>query len=178
MEFQNLKVDDYPSFLSLYNSAFPASERREYKDERHLAEFIKMKGGKFKAFTLKDGDVFLGFLSYWTFEGFTYVEHFAVDPGQRGKRLGTLMLHHLFEVAGPDVLLEVELPTTEEARRRIGFYERNGFRKREEIKYLQPPYAPGKPSLELLLMTHGEVDLHNRNALKTMLREVYNVEHA
>ena len=59
MEFVNLKMEDYPSFLKLYNDSFPDNERRIYEDEEHLANFIKMKGGKFHAFAAKDGDLFL-----------------------------------------------------------------------------------------------------------------------
>ena len=58
MDFQDLKIEDYPSFLKLYNEAFPENERRLYDDEKHLADFIKMKGGKFHAFAAKDGNEF------------------------------------------------------------------------------------------------------------------------
>jgi acetyltransferase, GNAT family len=177
MEFVNLKTEDYPSFLKLYNEAFPPDERREYRDEEHLANFIKMKGGKFHAFAVKDGDLFLGFLSYWTFEGYTYIEHFAVIPEQRGKNLGREMLHHLFKEVSPNVLLEVEKPEGDIEQRRIAFYERNGFRVRDEFDYVQPPYSPDKQPVPMLLMTHGEVNLHNIDSIKDMLKEVYNVEH-
>ena len=174
MEFTNLKMEDYPSFLKLYNESFPPDERRELKDEEHLANFIKMKGGKFNAFAPKDGDLFLAFLSYWTFEGYTYIEHFAVVPEHRGKRIGALMLNHLFKEVSPNVLIEVEKPEGEEQKRRIKFYERNGFRVREEFDYTQPAYSSDKSPVEMLLMTHGDVDLHNRDSIREMLREVYN----
>lgn len=174
MEFTNLKMEDYPSFLKLYNESFPPDERRELKDEEHLANFIKMKGGKFNAFAAKDGDLFLAFLSYWTFEGYTYIEHFAVVPEHRGKRIGALMLNHLFKEVSPNVLIEVEKPEGEEQKRRIRFYEQNGFRVREEFDYTQPAYSSDKSPVEMLLMTHGDVDLHNRDSIREMLREVYN----
>lgn len=174
MEFTNLKMEDYPSFLKLYNESFPPDERRELKDEEHLANFIKMKGGKFNAFAAKDGDLSLAFLSYWTFEGYTYIEHFAVVPEHRGKRIGALMLNHLFKEVSPNVLIEVEKPEGEEQKRRIKFYERNGFRVREEFDYTQPAYSSDKSPVEMLLMTHGDVDLHNRDSIREMLREVYN----
>ena len=174
MEFTNLKMEDYPSFLKLYNESFPPDERRELKDEEHLANFIKMKGGKFNAFAAKDGDLFLAFLSYWTFEGYTYIEHFAVVPEHRGKRIGALMLNHLFKEVSPNVLIEVEKPEGEEQKRRIKFYERNGFRVREEFDNTQPAYSSDKSPVEMLLMTHGDVDLHNRDSIREMLREVYN----
>ncbi len=175
MEFVNLKMEDYPSFLKLYNDSFPDNERRIYEDEEHLANFIKMKGGKFHAFAAKDGDLFLAFLSYWTFLGYTYVEHFAVQPEHRGKRIGALMLNHLFKEVSKDVLIEVEHPETDEAKRRIKFYEQNGFKVRREFNYVQPPYSPGQEPVAMLLMTHGNVDLPNSASIKEMLAEVYNV---
>lgn len=175
MEFTTLGMKDYPEFLKLYNASFPTDERREYKDAEHLANFIKMKGGKFHALAVKDGEDFLGFISYWTFEGYVYIEHFAVVPENRGRNIGHKLLNHVIREVSPNVLLEVELPTTDEAKRRIKFYERNGFRTREEIKYIQPAYSSNQKPVEMLLMTHGNVDLHNSDTIGAMLREVYNV---
>lgn len=177
MEITTLKTEDYPEFLRLYDESFPADERRPYADAAHLANFIKMKGGKFHAYAAKDGDLFLGFLSYWTFEGYAYIEHFAVRPEQRGRNIGARMLGHLMREVSPDILIEVEKPDTDEAKRRIKFYERHGFRTREEIKYIQPPYAEGLKPVEMLLMTHGDVSLHNMHSISEMLREVYNCTH-
>lgn len=177
MEFNNLDIADYPAFLRLYNNSFPEDERRLYRDAAHLESFVKEKGGKFHAFCVKDGNLFLGFMSYWIFEGFIYIEHFAVEPENRGKNIGRKMLSHLFSTVGENVLIEVEKPETEEARRRISFYERNGFRAREEIDYIQPPYSEGQSGLEMLIMTHGDVRLKDNSDMKEMLREVYNVNH-
>lgn len=174
--FENIKTADYPAFLKLYNGNFPDNERRLYKDTDDLAEFIKKKGGKFHAFTAKDGTEVIAFLSYWNFEGYTYIEHFTVAEPQRGRRIGTEMLHHLFKTVSENVLLEVEKPETEEAKRRIEFYERNQFRVRKELDYTQPPYSKEQGPVEMLLMTHGDVDLKDKSSIREMLREVYNVE--
>lgn len=178
MEFRNLEVKDYPAFLKLYNESFPENERRLYKSAEHVANFIKMKGGKFNGFVYDDGsDDFIGFLTYWKFEGYVYVEHFAVTPEQRGKNIGRKMLQHLFEIAGDKVLIEVEKPDTDElAARRVAFYERNGFKLREDINYVQPPYSAEQSGLEMMLMTHGDVKLKDTRDLREMLTEVYNVE--
>lgn len=178
MEFRTLDVKDYPAFLKLYNESFPENERRIYKSAEHVANFIKMKGGKFKGFVYDDGgDDFLGFLTYWTFEKYVYIEHFAVAPEHRGKNIGRLMLSHLFDIAGPNILIEVEKPGSNEmADRRIKFYEQNGFRLRKDINYVQPPYSAEQSGVEMMLMTHGDVDLKDTRALREMLTEVYNVE--
>ena len=182
MEFRNLDEKDYPHFLELYNSSFPENERRLYKSAEHVANFIKEKGGKFHGFAVDDrsGDPemqgpFLGFLTYWTFEGYVYIEHFAVNPEFRGKRIGRDMLHHLFKTVSENVLIEVEKPETDEARRRIAFYEREGFKLREDINYVQPPYSAAQSGVEMMLMTHGNVTLRDTRDLREMLTEVYNV---
>lgn len=175
MHFENLTPSDYPAFLNLYNGSFPADERRLYADVSDFEFFIREKSGEFRVFAAKDGDCFLGFLSFWLFKGFIYVEHFAVIPEFRGNGIGEKMLNHLFSAVGENVLLEVELPDTDEAHRRIGFYERNGFRIRDEIEYIQPPYSAGQSGMPLLLMTHGEVNLQNPDSLREMLSEVYGV---
>ncbi len=178
MEFRDLEEKDYSAFLKLYNESFPENERRLYKNTGHLDDFINRKGSKFHVFAVDDGGGYLlGFLSYWTFDGYVYVEHFAVQPEHRGKNIGGKLLAYLFETISPDVLLEVEKPETPEAERRIRFYERCGFRLREDINYMQPPYSAGQSGMELLLMTHGDVNLHDISDLREMLTEVYNVEH-
>ena len=49
-----------------------------------------------------------------------------------------------------------ELPENELARRRIGFYSRNGF-KLNNYPYIQPPMSAGKNPVPLLIMTTGGV---------------------
>lgn len=175
MEFKKLEAPDYPDFLTLYNQSFPPDQRRSYCDGQHLAAFIDEKGGKFHIIAAKDEDQFLGFISYWIFEKYIYVEHFAVKPHLRGKKIGTLLLDNLINEVRSDILLEVELPDSEDNIRRIQFYQRNGFRCRDEIAYTQPPYEPGKDPVRLMLMTHGDVSLRGEQDLQELLHEVYNV---
>jgi len=175
MEFTNLKTKDLPSFLKLYNESFPENERRVYKDEKHLAEFMKMKSSRFHVIAAMENGILLAFLSYWIFKGYIYIEHFAVQPESRGKKIGSLMLDLLFKEVSPDVLIEVEHPDTTEAVRRIRFYERHGFRVCKAFNYNQPPYSNKQESLPMLLMTHGSVDLYDMQSIREMLFEVYNV---
>ena len=48
-------MKDYPAFLKLYNETFPADERRLFKNAEHVANFVRMKGGKFAGFVYDDG---------------------------------------------------------------------------------------------------------------------------
>lgn len=96
-----------------------------------------------------------GFLAVWEFESFTYIEHFAVDPDLRNSGTGSAMLQELVRKYQKQICLEVELPEDELTRRRIGFYERNGF-VFNEYPYIQPPISKGKSPVPLRVMTYGK----------------------
>lgn len=176
MEFRKIEVGDYPQFLRLYNQSFKPAERRLYKDEKELNAFIVSHQGKFHAFAAEDGGLFLGFLSYWEFPHWIYIEHFAVEPEHRGKRIGSLMLQHLMKTKGENVLIEVERPEdSDKGEDRIRFYERNGFRLVHDFEYVQPPYSAAQKAVPMKLMVHGDVKIKNYGDLQPLLREVYGV---
>ena len=60
----------------------------------------------------------------------------------------------MMERAGGRMCLEVELPDTETAKRRIGFYERNGFFL-NRYPYEQPPLSKGADRIPMYVMTAG-----------------------
>lgn len=115
-----------------------------------------------------------GFLAVWEFESFTYIEHFAVDPVLRNSGTGSAMLQELVRKYQKQICLEVELPEDELTRRRIGFYERNGF-VFNEYPYIQPPISKGKSPVPLRIMTYGEaITRETFEAIKNVLyRSVY-----
>ena len=75
------------------------------------------------------------------------------------------------------ICLEVELPEDELTKRRIGFYERNGF-VFNEYPYMQPPISKGKSSVPLRIMTYGTaIPEETFEKMKQVLyRRVYKVE--
>ncbi len=86
------------------------------------------------------------FLALWELGDMAYIEHFAVDPDCRNGGLGGKILQKVIEDTDMRICLEVELPETEMAARRIGFYERNGFYYNDYF-YMQPPIQKdGMPS--------------------------------
>lgn len=176
MEFRELGVEDYSNFLRLYEESFPADERRVYRDENDFLRFADAHKGLFHAFCAVEENEFCGFLTYWTFAGYVYIEHFAILPECRGMGIGSRMLRYLFEAVREDVLIEVEHPDTDDARRRIRFYERSGFSVRDEFEYVQPPYSEELSPVPLLLMTHGNVRLESKSDIGELLRYVYGVE--
>lgn len=171
-----LKADsaDYPLAEALYVDAFPPEERRDVRSWKNL---IANDGTVFRALRIvRPEQNFLGFLTYWDLEKFFYVEHFAVSVSARGGGIGGLALDLLLATAGhKPFVLEVEPPATEEARRRIAFYERHGF-KLSSLPYRQPPYDPTKKKgLPLNLMTTdlAFLNAHADEVRQTLYREIY-----
>lgn len=161
---------DYDYCEDLYIKAFPPAERRDEKHQRILTDTEDRL--HFCAISLEDETV--GFLTYWNLGSFLYIEHFAIDPAMRGLHIGSEVLHHLHENISLPLILEVERPDTDIARRRIAFYERCGYILWKS-HYLQPPYQKGQNPLPLYLMCHGSLkEETDFAAIKdTLYREVY-----
>ena len=107
---------------------------------------------RFHAIAAIEKECLMGFVTYWTLEGFNYIEHLAVDKSSRRRGIGGDLVR-LVSTLGQTVLLEVEPPVDEPTRKRVAFYEGLGLVLHDDISYLQPPYGPGKPPVPLQLMT-------------------------
>ena len=156
-----------------YNEAFPVEERRDFALVRQL---IAIEPAFQLRVFYREG-TYVGFLSNWQFTGFRYVEHFAIDPAARNGGIGGIALRLFLALQEDAVVLEVELPVDELTRRRVGFYERQGFRL-DTQRYIQPPYRLGGISLELRLMSYGPLDLSQRFAevRDALYQKVYGVK--
>ncbi|WP_291907903.1 GNAT family N-acetyltransferase [Chitinophaga sp. CB10] len=129
----------------LYETAFPLAERRPWPAQLKL-----LAAGKLRLFEIQSQEQYAGFIFYWALPRFAFVEHFAIEPAARGGGAGTAVMRQM-EAALKTIVLEVEPPDTEQAIRRINFYERLGYRTFPDY-YEQPPYHPGYPPLQLRLM--------------------------
>ena len=171
---------DFAAARDLYLSAFPREERREVCYWERLAsarsDTFRIRG----IYDCRDGrPLWAGFISTWCFGRFTYVEHFATAPGLRGGGIGTTALHLLHRAeGGRPIVLEVEPPATETARRRIAFYERNGFSLCTRA-YVQPSYRPEEeaygPTLQLMTTVADFLEEHFDEVCTTLRTEVYGV---
>lgn len=144
-------TDPYLPFIhDLYHSAFPVAERRIWKD---LLAMLDASGNMHMLLVL-DGDREIGFVVFWIFENGCFIEHLAVDPQNRGKRYGERIMQELMPMGA--LLLEVELPGSPDALRRIGFYERLGFQILP-FDYRQPSYHEKGISYPMLLMSNSGI---------------------
>lgn len=174
-EFFPLSPANHTDFLRLYRNSFPAEEQRPYADEADLAAFLTAHSDSFRITAAIHQGSFAGFISTWHFPGYIYGEHAAIDPALRNKGVGSAMFANWFGTADRGLLIEVEPSgSTPMSDRRIAFYKRLGFVERNDISYIQPPYAPGLDPVQLTIMTRGDVDLSDPvKALTPLARDVY-----
>lgn len=137
-----------------YNDSFPEAERRAF----YLIKELVKDESRFVVFALFKDKVYAGFITAWRFDSFTYVEHFAIDESARNGGIGGAAMKHFLASCDTPVVLEVEIPSDEMSKRRIGFYERLGYVLDNHV-YYQPPYREGEDFLEMRLMAYGDIDL-------------------
>ncbi len=147
-----LTKDDFDGIFELIEKSFPRDEYRQKNCQRALFSLPE-----YEVWGIKNAENALqtdAFISLWRFDGFTYVEHFAVCRELRGCGTGTKILNEILQNGHKRFCLEVELPETETAKRRISFYERNGFTL-NRFPYMQPPLGEDREPLPLMIMTTG-----------------------
>ncbi len=135
-------------FKQIYETSFPDDERRDWNP------FLELLNNKqFSLNEIYDQQKFIGFISIWDLTEFSFIEHFAIRAAEQGKGYGTQTIEHLLSINSKPIILEVEEPLTETARKRIAFYERLNFRV-NTFCYFQPPYSIEKASIKMLLLSY------------------------
>jgi ribosomal protein S18 acetylase RimI-like enzyme len=141
---------EFEVIKNLYLTAFPPNERREFdeltKQIYNYECYVNL---------ILDDEKVAGFIIFWNFNEFVFLEHFAIEPGLRGLGTGEKTLTEIKALNKKTIILETEPPADEMSRRRIRFYERNGFHILEK-HYLQPSYDGKKPEVEMKLMCSSE----------------------
>ena len=165
--------EKYDFVENLLTSAFPKEERRELDLQRKYTDDNPL----FHTNIIWHEEKPVGFITYWDFNDFYYIEHFAISPDCRNGGYGQKVLTRVDELLTKPIALEVELPTTELSSRRIGFYSRLGY-KLWEKEYKQPPYRKGDEFLPMYIMVKGELDPEKdfEKVRDKLYKEVYNVD--
>ena len=146
--------ETYGFIENLLHVSFPSVERRDDDKQRYNTDYDNL----FTAYLAEDEEAPVGLVTCWNFGYITYVEHLATDPNRRNGGYGKKILATLQEIVKGPIVLEVELPNDEMSKRRIGFYERAGYRLIEK-PYMQPAYRETDGELPLYLMVQGEIDM-------------------
>ena len=168
-----MKKEEFNQVYSIMERSFPTDEYRSYYKQRELLE--QPEYCIYVLHSRENTDI-LAFLAVWQLSDFTFIEHFASDPNVRGQGLGSGILQEAGRLFSRQICLEVEPPETEMAKRRIAFYERNGFFLNNH-PYIQPPVCEGKQALPLMIMTSaGRIGTERFEEIRTELyRKVYRI---
>ncbi len=138
--------------FSVYEKTFPEEERRDKEQFLALSENPDVY-----IFSIKHHETAIGYAVLWEIADFHFLEHFEVFAKFRNHHFGTEILMTLQEKF-PKVVLESEPENLNEtARKRIGFYRRNGFEITDK-NYIQPNYAPDKNTVNLYLLSNFAPD--------------------
>lgn len=148
LRLHHISDDYFQTAWALYLDAFPEEERRLLE-----AQEVVMRQKEYHFDVVIDNKKLIGFLLWWDFKSYRYIEHFATVPAQRNKGFGRLILERFMISDNKPMLLEVELPTSTINQRRINFYERQGFILNQHY-YEVPPVKNGQAPLQLLLMSY------------------------
>lgn len=152
-EITTADKEDYLFAEQLFIEAFPANERRDLPQQRFNVDHQS----RFTCNLLIEENKTVGILNVWDFSTFYYVEHFAIEPSERGKGYGRRALEQLKERSEKEkkpIVLEVERPTDSISTRRIRFYEQAGFTL-DDHDYIQPPYRKGDMPFPMRIMSYA-----------------------
>lgn len=142
---------DQPEFVDFWNLcdySFPTNEKRNIKQQKR-----SFKTSNYLLEAFYENDVFIGFLSFWLYEKYVYVEHFAINPELRGQGYGSKVLKELLDRFDRLVIIEIEPVTGKMTGKRLHFYLSLDFQVNDFEYYVQA-YQDHKILYKLLVLSH------------------------
>lgn len=107
---------DYDKIFEIIQQSFPENEYRIYEEQLKLLD-----NNNYNIIFKKENNQIVCFIAYWEFDSFLFIEHFAVSKSNRNAGVGTTFLKKFLSECDKKVILEVELPIEEFAKKRIEF---------------------------------------------------------
>ena len=163
---------EYNFIEGLLTTSFPEDEYRDLEEQRNNTCSNKY----FNLMLATKEENAIGFISYWAFDTFCYVEHLAIHPQMRNKGYGNIIIKELQRI-NKTIVLEAELPINELTKRRVEFYKRLGFTTFNN-EYIQPAYRADSNQIPMFLM-YWQKEITNisfETTRNTIYKNVYNSE--
>ncbi|HET6559325.1 MAG TPA: GNAT family N-acetyltransferase [Prolixibacteraceae bacterium] len=153
----------------IYLDSFPDNERREWNEMQQL-----LLHPLFNVCRIIQNGTLIGFISFWKWPHLLFIEHFALNELARGKGIGTRILKQIIDENPSTIIVEVEEPLTEQANRRIAFYQRLEFVLCQQ-EYYQPPYTHGNDKVKMSIMSYPQLLTYEEFTIvkKQIYKEVY-----
>lgn len=146
---QRITLEQFAQYYSLLEEDFCFLERKKYQDE--LDAFAN---NRFTPAYIYVNSKPVGYICYWEFEDFLFVEHFAILKELRNQGFGNAFFEEFLYNISKLVLLEVERPTDVISEKRIRFYERIGFFV-NKYEYRQPSYHQDDKLVSMLICSYN-----------------------
>ena len=164
----------FEEIYSIYQEAFPDSERRTKEGQRKVFE-----NPLYRIRVLEEDGKILAFLGYWELESCLFLEHLATEKECRGGGYGKRLIEEVTGETKQPVFLEIE-PVTEKnpmTGRRENFYKRLGLYT-NSFAYLQMPLKPEDAPVPLWVMSYGKPVTEEKfyPFKKEIYKVVYNVQ--
>lgn len=175
------EVTDFEDIYEILVSSFPRDERRDRAGQLKIFEspeymVLGICEGELSECAASDKNPCAAIMALWDFGSFVYLEHFAVKENMRNGGIGKKMLKEMIESFGKPVVLEVEPPEDDLTKRRIAFYQRNGFAL-NHYDYIQLAYTEEENSIPLMIMSYPNSLSEKEfiNVRNTIYRELFGV---
>lgn len=137
----------FNDFKALYADSFPVFEQRT---EKHQASAFLHSNYHVEAYV--EQEQFIGFIAYWAFQDYLYIEHYAIHKQLRGQGYGSRILQSFIASHPEKVLLEIDPIQDEISAARLRFYQHCGFVVNTH-RHVHPPYREGYHGHDLLVLT-------------------------
>ena len=147
--YKILEKHRFNEVYKILEDNFPPDERRTYEKQKEI-----LNDERYRVCTVeKDADI-IAFFAVWVLDGFVFGEHLAVDKNFHNQGVGTKLLKEVASSFDVPFVLEIELENSSDtAKRRAGFYRRNGFNV-NSYEYAQPSYGEGKSAIPMHLVSY------------------------
>lgn len=145
--FKKLDVSWFEQIYAIMTEAFPSAEYRTKEAQRQLFALPQ-----YEVYGYLEHDRLCAFLAAWDLKEVRFGEHLATKSEWRNAGIGAKLFRYYEGLSKQPLVFEVELPHSELAKRRIGFYERLGYHYYGDIPYYQGSFHPHRERLELRLM--------------------------
>ncbi|MBK5072612.1 GNAT family N-acetyltransferase [Budviciaceae bacterium CWB-B4] len=141
----------FPTFERLYRISFPEFEQRTFE---HQAKGLMAENYFLHCY--EENSLFVGFVAYWEFADYLYIEHYAISDQVRGQGYGTRLLGELIASTDKTVILEIDPVVDEISQKRLRFYRALGFVE-NDYSHVHPPYQGKFHGHPLKILSSGRV---------------------
>lgn len=137
----------YPQFKRLYEESFPLAEQRTEFQQK-----MAFESERYRLICHEENNVLAGFISYWDFDNFIYIEHFAVNKDLRGRGYGFKIMEEFKSATDKILVLEIDKITDAQSAARLRFYKKCGFFENPH-KHSHPGYGYGLGECPMLILS-------------------------